>query len=179
MAKNYCDDCKWNAISKGCPVLPCGRYIKPYIATPKGVMKVVETWKMTVPLHDNQGARYPETWVDTIKKHVLDTFGADTEVEAVGRWKQGQRIYVDNSIRVEVDVCTEDHDKAEAYMANAKRGLTDFLKQQRIYVTYSLSSFEFLLPDEFLSDIGLNMPAPENLSQIMVDLYLTLAAPSL
>ena len=175
MARDYCNECRWNAIRKGCPVLPCGQYIQSHIATKNGVIKTVETWQMIVPLCDNQKKPFSEKLVEVIRADVLRVFNGDTEIEAKGSWKQGQRIDIEENIRIEVDVNTEDHDKAEAYMAGAKEVLKSSLKQDKIYVTYSLNRFEFLLPDEFFSDIGLNMPAPKNLDQTKVDLYLALA----
>jgi len=178
MGKDYCEDCRLNAIRKGCAVLPCGQYVKPYIATKNGLIKVLETWQMVIPLQDNQGKPFPKKLVDVVRADVLRVFPGDTEVKAVGSWKQGQRIYVDRNVRIEVDVCAGDHDKAEAYMADAKRTLKTSLKQEKIYVTYSLSRFEFLLPEEFFSDIGVRASVPESLDQAKVDLYLALVSPS-
>ncbi len=177
MAKDHCEECEMNAIRKGCPVLPCGRYIKSYIASKNGVIKVVETWQMIVPMQERQKKPFPKEIRDVIRADVLRVFSGDTEVEVVGSWKQDQRIDIEENIRIEVDVYTEDHDKAEAYMAEAKKVLASSLKQDKIYVTFSLSRFEFLLPEEFRSDLGLTIPLPKNLDQIMVDLCVTLAAP--
>jgi hypothetical protein len=178
MINSRCEDCRLDAIRKGCAVLPCGRYLKSYIATQNGVTKVVETWQMIIPLQDNQGKPFPKRLVDVVRADVLRVFPGDTEVKAVGSWKQRQRIYVDHNVRIEVDVCAEDHDKAEAYMAETKKILKTSLKQEKIYVTYSLSRFEFLLREEFADDIGLTTPLPKKLDQIAVDLCRLLAAPS-
>ena len=178
MINSHCEDCRLNAIHKGCAVLPCGRYVKSHVATRNGVIKVIETWQMIIPLQDNQGKPFRKELIDQIRASVRDTFLGETYVKAAGSWKQGQRIWNDKSIRIEVDVYTEDHDKAEAYMVFAKKVLRTILEQERIYVTYSSSRFEFLLFEEFRSDSGVSIPLPEPLDQVTVDLCRLFAAHS-
>jgi hypothetical protein len=177
MINSRCEDCGLDAIRKGCAVLPCGRCVKSYMATQNGVTKVIETWQMIIPLEDNQGKPFRKDLIGRIRASVRDTFNGETYVRAGGSWKRGQRICADKSIRIEVDVYTEEHDKAEAYMASAKKVFRTILEQEKIYVTYSLSRFEFLLPEEFADDIGLIRPLPKKLDQIAVDLCRRLAAP--
>jgi len=175
--EKQCEDCLWDAARKGCPVLPCGRYVKSYTPSNNGVFKAIETWYLIVPLHDNNGNRYPDKLVETVRNHVLGVFGGDTETDTIGSWKQGQRVCLDESVRIEIDVLVEDHDKAEAYMAEAKQSLKRFLRQDKIYVTMSRGRFELLLQEEFVSDIGLITPLPNQLDQMKIDMCRALAAP--
>ena len=172
----YCEDCYQKAIRKGCGVLPCGRHVKPFVPSKNGVLKAIETWRLTIPIHDNDGNRYPELLIEMIRNHVLSVFGGETGVNTTGRWKQDQRIWKDENIRVEIDVYVEHHDIAEAFMVAAKRDLIPILKQERIYVTLSQGRFELLLADEFRGDLGLNIEPPKTLDQAAIDLCLTLAA---
>ena len=156
--------------------------MKPFVPSKNNVLKAIDTWYLTVPLHDNDGKRYHAGLVETIRNHVLSVFDGETETRTTGSWKRDQRVCQDDSFRIEIDVYVEDHDKAEAYMAKAKRDLKDFLKQAKIYVTVSRARFELLLPDEFCTELGLNPPAldlppAKDLNQIKIDLYRTLAGP--
>ena len=114
--------------------------------------------------------------VEVIRKDIISSFQGDTELKAVGSWKQDERIFTENNIRIEIDVLASDHEKAEAYMAGMKRLLQKYLKQEKIYVTYAYSRFEFLLPEDFLKEMGQKIPdkLPE-LDQLTIDLYRTLA----
>jgi hypothetical protein len=178
MMQKQCEECEMEAMNKGYPVLPCGRYLKlPYIATPNGVIKALETWQMIVPLQDNNGKPFPKKLVDIVRADVLANFSGDTEVKAVGSWKQGQRITVEKNVRIEIDVFASDHDKAEAYMAERKKILSKHLKQDRIYVTYLYHRFEFLLVEEFFQELNLKIrKKPKTLSQTDIELYRTLAS---
>jgi hypothetical protein len=181
MMQKQCEECEMEAMHKGYPVLPCGRYLKsPYIATPNGVIKALETWQMIVPLQDNEGEPFPEKLVEVVRADVLKVFGGDTETNVTGSWKQGQRIYVDENVKIEIDVFAKDHDQAEVYMAECKRQLSKHLKQEKIYVTYLYHRFELLLVDEFFKELNLEVPEkPKTLSQTQIELYRTLASASL
>lgn len=154
-ASEACRKCEDEAkIKKECSVLPCGRYLKTYIASQNGVAKAIETWQMMIPLHDNEGKQYHKDVINNIREVVIKQFGGDTETTAVGRWKQDQRIYVDRNLRVEIDAHANDHDNAESYMVTMKEAIRLILQQERIYVTYSFSRFELLTQDEFFKEIG-------------------------
>ena len=178
MANDCCDECKLDPIVEGFSVLSCGRHVKPYTVTKNGVLKAVETWQITIPLHDNQNKPYPDKLINEIREDVFKNFNADTEVKTVGRWKQNQRICKDKNIRIEVDVCTKEHDRAESYMAKAKRKLKSDLKQDSIYVTVSHARFELLSLEEFANDIGLTIELLEDHNQIVGDQCTTVVATS-
>jgi len=181
MGNPNCKQCEMDTLHKGCPVLPCGRYIKPYIAAPKGVIKAVETWQLIVPPKYKNTKKIPKKIVKAIRAHLIENFGGDTEVKGAGSWKVGQRVDFEPNLKIEIDVFASDHDKAQGYMAEGKRILKKYLKQDKIYVTYSISRFEFLLIYEFFDEIGLEkLPdkIPESLDQLEIDLYRTLALKS-
>lgn len=157
----HCEKCKIDTQNKGCPVTPCGYYLKPYIESPFGVLKVIETWQLVVPLQDDKGNPLEEWSINLVKNDVVRAFRGDTEVRTVGHWIEEQRVYVDKSIRVEIDVSVKNHDKAVKYMVSQKKLLKKILKQKSIYVTLSVNRFELLLVDDFLKELGLELTSDE------------------
>ena len=46
-----------------------------YYPTENGVEKRIESWKIVIPLHDNQQEPFPEEIINSIKSKIITEFG--------------------------------------------------------------------------------------------------------
>lgn len=138
-----------------------------YYPTEKGVEKSIETWKVIVPLHDNEKKEFPEEVITSIKTRIINEFGGLTSINVIGHWQSGRDLFTDRNIQMIVDVPVKDHERTTAFFHNFKDMLREELKQHKIYVTFENSASELLSVNEFLEELGFEVTPeqPQSLTQ--------------
>lgn len=142
-----------------------------YYSTENGVEKRIESWKIVIPLHDNRQEPFPEEIINSIKSKIITEFGGLTSINIVGYWDSGEQIYVDRGITIIVDVPAEDHNQSSSFFINLKNELIKKLKQEKIYVVLEDHKSELLSINEFLIELGFEIPLdqPQSLTQENID----------
>jgi len=135
-----------------------------YYPTENGVEKRIECWKIIVPLHDNQQEPFPEKIIDSIKSKIISEFGGLTSYNVVGYWDSGEQTFVDKSIKIIVDVPVEDRNLSSSFFIKLKEELMKELKQDKVYVVLEDSKSELLSVNEFLQELGFEIPSDQLLS---------------
>ncbi len=125
-----------------------------YYLSENGVEKSIETWKIIVPLHDNEKKKFPDEVINALKTKITSEFGSLTAINVVGQWQSGEELFIDRNIQVIVDVPIKDHKRTTTFFLNLKDTLREELKQHRIYVTFESSASELLSVNEFLQELG-------------------------
>ena len=138
-----------------------------YYPTSNGIEKRIESWKIVVPLFDNEGKRYPKEVIDAIKSKIIGEFGGFSAVNTVGGWESGEQVFYDKNRTIIVDIPVKEHKRAFAFFADLKEELRKELRQEKIYVTYESEASELLSINEFLQELGFETPAdqPQLLTQ--------------
>ncbi len=138
-----------------------------YFPTCNGVEKRIESWKLVVPLHDNEGKRFREEVIEKIKEKIINEFGGVSLISSVGAWKSGDQILYDKATTIIVDIPVKNRATASAFFAALKEYLRKELRQEKIYVTYEREASELLSVNEFLQELGFETPLdqPQSLTQ--------------
>src|SRR5262249_14417631 len=97
------------------------------------VTKRVETWRLIVPLHDNNGIDFDQDLIDSITEGIVDVFPGLTAINCVGYWRSGQQTYKDRNLELIIDVLPADSGLAEKFFAKYKMELAEYLQQSKIY----------------------------------------------
>jgi hypothetical protein len=142
-----------------------------YYSTKGGVEKRIESWKIVIPLYDNNKQSIPKTVIDDIKNTIVSNFGGLTSYEVVGYWVSGKQKSIDNNIIIIVDIPVKDHNQSSSFFLKLKEDLRRDLKQEKIYVIHEESKSELLTVNEFLKELGfeISLDQPQYLSQKNVD----------
>jgi len=135
------------------------------------VEKTIECWKIILPLQDNQQRAFLDTLIGSIKSKIVSEFGGLTSYNVVGYWKSREQVIVDKSIEIVVDVPVRDHNQSSSYFIQLKNELMKELGQEKVYVTCVESKSELLSVDEFLRELGFEIPIeqPQLLTQENID----------
>jgi hypothetical protein len=123
------------------------------------ITKHVESWKLIVPLHDNNGVDFDQGLIDSITQGIIDKFPGLTAINCVGHWKSGQQTYKDRNLELIVDVAATESSLAETFFAKYKTDLASQLRQEKIYLTREQSKTEVITYDEFFAEVGLAISA--------------------
>src|SRR5437667_330551 len=123
------------------------------------VTKRVESWKLIVPLHDNNGVDFDQQLIESITQGIVDNFPGLTAINCVGHWRSGRQTYKDRNLELIVDVTITDSSLAEKFFAKYKADLAEHLQQAKIYLTREQSKTEVISYDEFFSEVGLEISA--------------------
>jgi hypothetical protein len=121
------------------------------------VTKRIESWRLTVPLHDNDGKAFDETLIESITEGIISQFPGLTAINCVGFWKDGEQTYKDRNLELIIDVAVDDASQAETFFCKYKEDLAEHLKQRKIYLTREQSKYEVLSYDEFFREVGLEV----------------------
>lgn len=62
------------------------------------VTKRIESWKLVVPLHDNDGIAFDEHLIESITQGIVANFPGLTAINCVGHWKGDQQTYKDDNL---------------------------------------------------------------------------------
>ncbi len=138
-----------------------------YHLSENGVEKSIETWKIIVPLHDNDKKEFPEEVINAIKTKIASEFGGLTAINVVGQWQSGKELFIDRNIQIIVDIPIKDRKRTTAFFLNLKDALREELKQHKIYVTFENDVSELLSVNEFLRELGFEVSSdqPQSLTQ--------------
>ena len=123
------------------------------------ITKCVESWKLIVPLHDNNGIDFDQRLIESITRGIVDSFPGLTAINCMGYWRSGQQTFKDRNLELIVDVALADSNIAEKFFAKYKSDLAEHLQQSKIYLTREQSKTEVMSYDEFFAEVGLEIPA--------------------
>lgn len=141
-----------------------------YYLAENGIEKSIETWKVIVPLHDNDNKEFPEELINSVKTKVINEFGGLTAINVVGQWQSGKELFTDRNIQVIVDVPIKDYKRTTAFFLNFKDELREELKQRKIYVTFENRTSELLSVNEFLQELGFEINSNQRQSLTQDDI---------
>jgi len=141
-----------------------------YQLAENGVEKSIETWRIVVPLHDNDKKEFSEELIDSVKTRIVQEFGGLSEVNVVGQWQYGSELFTDRNIQIIVDVPTKEHVRTVAFFLNLKDSLRKELKQHKIYVTLESHASELLSVNEFLQELGFEVTPEQRQSLTQKDI---------
>lgn len=138
-----------------------------YYATSNGIAKRIESWKIVIPSFDNQKKPFPEKVMEGIKSKIIGEFGGLTAINTVGYWKSGRQLFSDEGRIIIVDMPVKDHKRASTFFADLKDQLRTELRQEKIYVTFENAVSELLSVNEFLQELGFEIPPdqPQSITQ--------------
>lgn len=138
-----------------------------YFSTNNGVEKRIESWKLIVPLCDNEGRRFKEEVIEKIKAKIINEFGGVSSISTVGAWKSSDQVFYDEATTIIIDIPVKNHATASAFFTDLKDNLRKELRQEKIYITYEREASELLSVSEFLQELGFEIPPdqPQALTQ--------------
>ncbi|MGA8849422.1 MAG: hypothetical protein WB564_06340 [Dehalococcoidia bacterium] len=134
------------------------------------IEKSIETWRVIVPLHDNDKKEFSEELIDSIRTRIFKEFGGLSEVNVVGQWQNGDEVSTDRSIQIIVDVPPKEHIRTAAFFLGLKDSLRKELEQHKIYVTFESHSSELLSVNEFLQELGFEVTSEQRRSLTQKDI---------
>lgn len=140
-----------------------------YQLAENGIAKSIETWRVVVPLHDNDKKEFSAELIDSVKTRIVQEFGGLSEVNVVGQWQYGSESFTDRNIQIIVDVPTKEHIRTAAFFLNLKDSLRKELKQHKIYVTFESHASELLSVNEFLQELGFQVTSEQRQSLTQKD----------
>jgi hypothetical protein len=123
------------------------------------VTKRVESWKLIVPLHNNDGHDFDQGLIESITQGIVSNFPGLTAINCVGHWREGHQTYKDRNLELIIDVAPTDSSAAESFFAKYKADLAVHLQQSKIYLTREQSKTEVITYDEFFREVGLEISA--------------------
>jgi hypothetical protein len=135
-----------------------------YYLKNNSIEKRIETWRIVIPLRNNQGKEFDKEVIDDIKNRIMDYFSGMTIINAVGSWKNGKKIYKDQNIVLLIDVPCKDSSTTSEFFLNLKKQLMEDLSQEKIYVTKESEKSELLTINEFLQELGFEIPSDQSQS---------------
>ncbi|MBI5055324.1 MAG: hypothetical protein HZB61_01720 [Nitrospirae bacterium] len=127
-----------------------------YNVTDTGVLKTVESWCVTIPLHDNDKQPFDESTVDSILQDILLNYPGFSIANSMGYWKGSDRTYVDKNYQIMIDAVPDQLEESSNFFATLKQDLQTRLRQEKIYITKQDSKQEFLTFQEFFDDVGVH-----------------------
>lgn len=135
-----------------------------YEVSDSSVTKRLETWKIIIPLHDNDGKYFDSLLIESITKGIVDNYPGLTSISCVGHWKEGVQTFKDQNLELIVDTAPILPTASEAFFVKYKSDLQKTLNQSKIYVTRESSKQEILTFDEFFQEVGLQCQQDADLS---------------
>lgn len=141
-----------------------------YHLAENGIEKSIETWKVIVPLHDNDSREFPEQLINSVRTKVINEFGGLTEINVVGQWQSGEQLFTDRNIQIIVDIPVKNHKRTTAFFLNFKDELRQELRQHKISVTFENEASELLSVNEFLQELGFEINSNQRQSLVQDDI---------
>jgi len=141
-----------------------------YQLTENGIEKSIETWRVVVPLHDNDKKEFSKELINSVKTRIVKEFGGLSEVNVVGQWQYGSESFTDRNIQIIVDVPSKEHIRTTAFFLNLKESLRKELKQHKVYVTFESHASELLSVNEFLQELGFEVTSEQRQSLTQNDI---------
>lgn len=126
-----------------------------YNVTDNGVLKTIETWNITIPLHDNDGIPFRKFDIDSVLQDISLRFPGFTIIHCIGYWKGATQTYIDKNFQIILDTLPSDTKTSEAFFSDLRGKLRTLFKQDKIYITKESSKQEFLSFLEFFEEVGL------------------------
>jgi hypothetical protein len=128
-----------------------------YTVTKNGVLKMVESWSVTLPLHDNEGIHFKKEIVDNFLGDMLLNYPGFTVTNSLGYWKGGDQVYIDHNYQIIIDAIPDTSSDSSEFFIKLKAELQKTLRQEKIYVTKQDAKRELLSFDEFFAEMGLQV----------------------
>ena len=126
-----------------------------YKITDNGVLKIIETWCIVMPLHDNDKKPFDTSTIDSILQDISLNFPGFTIVNCIGIWKDSNKLYIDKNFQILIDTIPANVEDSSKFFSSLKEKLCTLLSQEKIYITKETTKEEFLTFDEFFNEIGL------------------------
>lgn len=127
-----------------------------YTIKDTGVLKTVESWCVTIPLHDNDDQPFDDSTIDSILQELLLNYPGFTIVNSMGYWKDSTRTYIDKNYQIMIDAVPDQIEDSSKFFATLKQDLQTRLRQEKIYITKHDSKQELLTFPEFFDEVGVH-----------------------
>lgn len=119
-----------------------------------GVLKQVESWCVTLPLHDNDGKPFSKETIDGVLEEITNAFPGFTVVNCVGYWKGTDQVYIDQNFQIIIDTLPEGV-RTQKFIHQLRERLKISLRQEKIYITMQDAKKEFISFKEFFEELGI------------------------
>ena len=129
-----------------------------YMATENGVLKTVESWYITIPLHDNEGHPFDKGLIEGILNEILLDYPGFSVTNSIGYWKGADRTYIDQNYQILIDAIPDNIADSSKFFSSLKNELQKRLHQEKIYITKQGSKQELLSFKEFFDEVGVQTP---------------------
>jgi len=116
-----------------------------YSVTDSGILKTIETWNITIPLHDNNGVPFSKFQIDSVLQDISLRFPGFTIIHCVGYWKGATQTYIDKNFQIILDTLPSDTKISEAFFSDLRDRLRSLFHQDKIYITKESSKQEFTI----------------------------------
>jgi hypothetical protein len=130
-----------------------------YTATENGVLKTVESWYITIPLHDNEGHPFDKGLIESILNEILLDYPGFSITNSIGYWKGTDRTYIDQNYQVLIDAIPDNTVDSSKFFSSLKNELQKRLRQEKVYITKQGSKQELLSFNEFFDEVGVQVPS--------------------
>jgi hypothetical protein len=141
-----------------------------YLATENGIIKKLETWNLTIPLHDNDGIKFSENKIEEILEYISVTYPGFTIVSCIGLWKDQKQVYKDENYQVIIDTVSSNAKESMTFFSNLKSNLAKKLNQEKIYLTKTNDKEEILSYREFFEEVGLEIDYKNNSNEVNINI---------
>lgn len=125
------------------------------------IEKSIECWKIIIPRSDNNKLPFDTKIIEEIKSSIINEFGALSSVNISGAWRDGERLYHDESIQIIIDIIPNEN--SSKFFSALKLTLFKKLNQEKIYLTKESSKSEIITINEFLDELGYEVSPYDNL----------------
>lgn len=133
-----------------------------YKTTDSGVLKIIETWIIVMPLHDNKGKPFDDSTIDSILQDISLDYPGFTIVNCIGFWKGPNQQYIDKNFQILIDAIPSNTEDSSHFFVTLKEKLCTLLHQEKIYITKETTKEELLTFDEFFNEVGLQTSSTED-----------------
>lgn len=124
-----------------------------------GVFKVIETWNIFIPLHDNEGVPFGKKFIESTLEDISLNFPGFTIVNCIGYWKDLNQIYTDENLQLIIDIFPFKQGDSTLYFTQLKDNLKKKFDQEKVYITKTNNKEEFISFDEFINEFGIENPS--------------------
>jgi len=128
-----------------------------YSITEGGIIKRLETWKIIIPKHNNEGVNFPPEKIEEVFEYISLNYPGFTIVNCIGYWKDQVQIYTDKNYQIIVDTLSSNSSESSQFFSRLKTKLAGDFKQEKIYVTKTNDKEELLSFVEFFEEVGLHI----------------------
>lgn len=104
-----------------------------YSITPDGILKKLETWSLTIPLHDNSSRKFSKEKIDGFLENISNNFSGFSIVNCIGVWKGQTQTFTDENIQIIVDTMPTTDSESSTFFSRVKDDLARELDQENLH----------------------------------------------